>query len=142
WPLVRQKWQLEQAYGTQPIPAMANACAQVLAGHAAEVAIQRRFQSDMRAIWFMQARFQRVSIRAIWCMIEQPRFRAAVDFLQLRASTRDFDSVQAQWWMDLANGNHDTRAEMIAQRAPARKSSRRRRPRRRGRGRAAKKTNQ
>src|SRR5690625_1428297 len=142
WPLVRQQWQLEQENGTPPIPAMANACAHVLDQHAAEIAIQRRFQSDMREIWFMQARFHRVSNRAIWRMVEQPRFRAAVDFLQLRAATRDFDSVQAQWWMDLANSNHDTRAEMIAQRAPARKSSRRRRPRRRGRARTAKKTEQ
>src|SRR5699024_8087845 len=140
--LVRQLWQLEQKDGTLPIPAMANACDHVLDQHAAEIAMQRRFPSDMREIWFMQARFRRVSDRAIWRMVEQPRFRAAVDFLQLRAATRDFDSVQAQWWMDLANSNHDTRAEMIAQRAPARKSSRRRRPRRRGRARTAKKTEQ
>src|SRR5690625_533503 len=118
---------------------MANACAHVLDQHAAEIAIQRRFQSDMREIWFMQARFHRVSNRAIWRMVEQPRFRAAVDFLQLRAATREFDSVQAQWWMDLANGNYDTRAEMIAQRAPARKTARRRR--RRGRRRNTPKSN-
>ncbi|HLS17564.1 MAG TPA: polynucleotide adenylyltransferase PcnB [Paenalcaligenes sp.] len=139
WPLVRQLWQTEQDNGVPPIPAMANACARVLDEYATEIAIQRRFQSDMREIWFMQARFHRVSNRAIWRMVEQPRFRAAVDFLQLRAATREFDSVQAQWWMDLANGNYDTRAEMIAQRAPARKTARRRR--RRGRRRNTPKSN-
>ncbi len=136
WPFVRTQWHKEQSAGTPPIPAMANACAQVLDTHAAEMAIQRRFQSDMREIWFMQARFHRVNNRAIWRMIEQPRFRAAVDFLQLRAAARECDSVEAQWWMDLADSNHEARAELIAQRAPARKSARRR-PRRR-RGRAAK----
>ena len=43
----------------------------------------------------------------------QPRFRAACDFLQLRAASGEFDSVLAQWWMDLANGNDATRADMI-----------------------------
>src|SRR3546814_4143967 len=67
----------------------------------------------MREIWFMQARFERVNAKAIWRMIEQPRFRAAVDFLQLRAEAREVDSVQAQWWMDVANADHATRGEMI-----------------------------
>jgi poly(A) polymerase len=46
-------------------------------------------------------------------MIEQPRFRAACDFLQLRAAAGEFDSVLAQWWMDLANADDVTRSEMI-----------------------------
>src|SRR5690606_18335368 len=44
-----------------------------------KLAIQRRFQAEMREIWFMQARFERVNAKAIWRMLEQPRFRAAVD---------------------------------------------------------------
>jgi poly(A) polymerase len=73
-------------------------------------------------------------------MLEQPRFRAACDFLQLRAAAGEFDSVLAQWWMDLANGDDATRAQMIdeASRAPRAKGEdvppRRRRSRRRGSG--------
>src|SRR3546814_10111799 len=52
-----------------------------------KLAIQRRFQADMREIWFMQARFERANAKSIWRMAEQPRFRAAVDFLQLRAES-------------------------------------------------------
>jgi len=78
-----------------------------------KLAIQRRYQSDMREIWLMQARFERASVRTIWRIIEQPRFRAAVDFLQLRAEAREVDSVLAQWWMDLANSGTETRGEMI-----------------------------
>src|SRR5690606_11489669 len=85
----------------------------VVAEQTRKLAIQRRFQADMREIWFMQARFECVNAKAIWRMIEQPRFRAAVDFLQLRAEAREVDSVQAQWWMDLANADHATRGEMI-----------------------------
>src|SRR3546814_2159861 len=56
-----------------------------------KLAIQRRFQADMREIWFMQARFERANAKSIWRMAEQPRFRAAVDFLQLRAEAREVD---------------------------------------------------
>jgi poly(A) polymerase len=81
--------------------------------------IQKRFQSDMREIWFMQPRFERIANRAIWRMTEQPRFRAAVDFLQLRAEAKEVDSVQAQWWMDLADAGDEERSTMIAVRKPA-----------------------
>ena len=46
-------------------------------------------------------------------MMEQPRFRASVDFLQLRAEAREVDSVLAQWWMDLSDSNEDRRSQMI-----------------------------
>src|SRR3546814_2755706 len=78
-----------------------------------KLAIQRRYQSDMRDIWFMQPRFERATAKTIWRMLDQPRFRASVDFLQLRAEAREVDSVRAQWWMDLANADDATRAEMI-----------------------------
>jgi poly(A) polymerase len=78
-----------------------------------KLAIQKRFASDMREIWFMQPRFERRQPSAIWRMFEQPRFRAAVDFLQLRAAAHEFDSVLAQWWMDLANADDTARATML-----------------------------
>jgi len=92
----------------------------------------------MREIWFMQPRFERRMGKTIYRMIEQPRFRAACDFLQLRAAAGEFDSVLAQWWMDLANGNDATRADMIEELARLPRDSaessgprkRRRRPRR------------
>lgn len=138
WPLVRQQWEERQSSGVPIIPAMNDAASTIIDNYSPQMFIQRRFQADMREIWFMQARFERIRNRAIWRLIEQPRFRAAVDFLQLRAANREFDSVEAQWWMDLANANHKTRAEMIGERAPVQKNPRRCR-RRRPRKRAAKK---
>jgi poly(A) polymerase len=89
----------------------------------------------MREIWFMQPRFERRVARSIHRMFEQPRFRAAVDFLQLRAACHEFDSVLAQWWMDLADAPAELRSEMLHDLASQPRSSpdaaRRRRPRRR-----------
>src|SRR5690606_34387951 len=108
-----KRWQALCTDGEHPAQALIQAADSVVEEQTRKLAIQRRFQADMREIWFMQARFERINAKAIWRMLEQPRFRAAVDFLQLRAEAREFDSVQAQWWMDLANADHATRGEMI-----------------------------
>src|SRR5690606_18660009 len=99
--------------GGHPTQSLLEAADSVLDEQSRKMAIQRRFLADIREIWFMQARFDRVSPKAIWRMLEQPRFRAAVDFLQLRAEAREVDSVMAQWWMDLANADPDDRVPMI-----------------------------
>lgn len=113
WTLVNKRWQALAASGEPRIQALMQAADSVVDEQTKKLAIQRRFQADMREIWFMQPRFERATVKTIWRMLEQPRFRAAVDFLQLRAATREVDSVQAQWWMDLANANDEERAVMI-----------------------------
>jgi poly(A) polymerase len=113
WKLVNKRWQAICASGEHPAQALIMAGDSVVEEQTRKLAIQRRFQADMREIWFMQARFERPNVKTIWRMLEQPRFRAAVDFLQLRAEAHEVDSVQAQWWMDLADADDSTRAEMI-----------------------------
>jgi poly(A) polymerase len=135
WKLVNKRWQAIWAAGEHPAHALIQAADSVVEEQTRKLAIQRRFQADMREIWFMQARFERVAPKAIWRMLEQPRFRAAVDFLQLRAEAREVDSVQAQWWMDLADADDAVRAEMIEARqeqaqtkSPGKRRRRKRRP--------------
>ena len=113
WRQVELRWQQLQKQGEVGIPALMQAADSVLDEQTEKLAIQKRFSADMREIWFMQPRFDRRLPKSIWRMIEQPRFRAAVDFLQLRAAAGDFDSVLAQWWMDLANADDSGKADMI-----------------------------
>ena len=113
WHQVELRWQQLQKQGEIGIPALMQAADSVLDEQTEKLAIQKRFSADMREIWFMQPRFDRRLPKSIWRMIEQPRFRAAVDFLQLRAAAGDFDSVLAQWWMDLANAEDSGKADMI-----------------------------
>jgi len=137
WRLVAVRWQHLRDSGEHAIPALVLAADSVLDEQTGKLAIARRFTADMREIWFMQPRFERRVPRTIWRMVEQPRFRAACDFLQLRAAAHEFDSVLAQWWMDLADASDSERAEMIEALgrapnaenadAPAKKRRRRRR---------------
>ena len=113
WHQVELRWQQLLKQGETGIPALMQAADSVLDEQTEKLAIQKRFSADMREIWFMQPRFDRRLPKSIWRMIEQPRFRAAVDFLQLRAAAGDFDSVLAQWWMDLANADDSGKADMI-----------------------------
>lgn len=113
WQLVNKRWVDITAQGEHPIQALVMAADNVIDEQTRTLAIQRRFQADMREIWFMQPRFERASPRAIWRMLDHQRFRAAVDFLQLRAEAREVDSVQAQWWMDLADADANERTRMI-----------------------------
>jgi len=113
WPQVQARWQQLCSQGEHLTPALSQAADSVLDEQTGRLAIQRRFTADMREIWFMQPRFERRAARTLWRMIEQPRFRAACDFLQLRAAAGEFDSVLAQWWMDLANASDSERADMV-----------------------------
>ncbi len=141
WKLVYQRWQALVQGGGHPSQTLLEAADSVLDEQSRKMAIQRRFIADIRDIWFMQARFERVNAKAIWRMLEQPRFRAAVDFLQLRAEAREVDSVMAQWWMDLANAEPDERVPMLdnfqasqRDRPATAVRKRRRRPRRKAPG--------
>ncbi len=113
WRLVDINWKKNLERKEHPIPALSQAADLVIDTHISKMAIQRRHTADMREIWFMQPRFERRIPKQIWRMTEQPRFRAACDFLQLRAACNEFDSVLAQWWMDLADANPGDRAQMI-----------------------------
>ena len=126
------------AKGEQGMQALMAAADSVLDEQTETLAIQKRFSADMREIWFMQPRFERRLPKSIWRMIEQPRFRAAVDFLQLRAAAGEFDSVLALWWMDRATAEDAERATMIddlaRQPREGTAGAARARPRRRRRG--------
>ncbi len=113
WQEVDLQWKKLIKQGETGIPALMQAADAVLEKQTKTLAIQKRFSSDMREIWFMQPRFDKRLPKSIWRMLEQPRFRASVDFLQLRAAAGQFDSVLAQWWMDLANADDDARATML-----------------------------
>lgn len=113
WKQVASRWHELETRGEHRIPALVQAADSVLEEQTGKLAIQRRFTADMRDIWFMQPRLVRRPGRAVWRLVEQPRFRAACDFLQLRAAAGEIDSVDAQWWMDLANADDSLRAEMI-----------------------------
>jgi poly(A) polymerase len=131
WPQVNSDWVALQAEGLPAIAALDQAADAVLSAQAERLAIQRRISVDMREIWSLQPRLARRTPRYVHSALEHPRFRAAFDFLLLRAQTGDADPELASWWESFQEADDAARAELIerAGRAspdPAKRKRRRR----------------
>ncbi len=87
---------------TQAIHAAAN---EVLAHQVNRIAIPRRIITPMREVWALQPRFHKqMGVRCLR-FLEHPRFRAAYDFMLLRAEHGDVDKKIADWWTHIQTLN-------------------------------------
>lgn len=135
WHQVLERWNQRKARGEYPVPALYAAMDSVLEDQTEKLAIQRRFVADMREIWAMQPRFERRT-KAAYRMLAQPRFRAAYDFLQLRAEAGELEAALADWWRRFVEGDEEERHALVAaaEKREASGPKKRRRRRRRGEG--------
>ena len=122
WPQVRVRWDALIANGEYAIPALMQAIDSVLDEQSERLAIQRRYQADMRELWSMQPRFDRRSGQMPYKLLEHLRFRAAYDFLLLRCQSGEAPEHIGIWWTEFSEGDADTRADLIEQAAAAAKS--------------------
>ena len=136
----------EQSAGPAPdLAQLMRACDTVLRAQQSRVSIPRRFAVPMRELLMLQPRFSRRSGVKSLSILQHPRFRAAYDFLLLRAQAGVADPELAQWWTDVQLLPHDERVALVhsrpadaagaatsAQEGAAAAPGRRRRRRRRG----------
>ena len=113
WQQVEVRWKQLRAQGEHTIPALSQAADSVLDEQTESWPSSAASRRTCAKSGSCSRASERRMGKTIYRMIEQPRFRAACDFLQLRAAAGEFDSVLAQWWMDLANADDDLRGEMI-----------------------------
>ncbi len=111
------------------IPALFLAMDDVLDVQAEKLAITRRVAGDIKDIWALQPRFDQRSGKRPHALLEQPRLRAAYDFLLLRAESGEIEAELAQWWTDFMNGDSDQRAALLLPPQPGEAKKRRRRKR-------------
>ena len=130
WHEVLANWSARKEQGEHSQPALFEAMDEVLASQAEKLAITRRIAGDITEIWALQPRFEKRAGKAPFRMIEQPRFRAAYDFLRLRAESGELDIELPDWWDAFANANTDDREAMLVAEKRG-DGARKRRPRRR-----------
>ena len=87
----------------------------------------------MRDIIMMQPRFERRTGRRALRFLEQRNFRAAYDFLLLRAAAGEADPEVAEWWTRLQAMSPERREAEVGAAGGDSGSKTRRRPRRRRR---------
>ena len=131
WEPVRQQKRELMAQGMNNYDAMFRATEHVLREQLRHVSIPKRFSVPMREIWSMQDRLERRAGMQAFRLLENKRFRAAYDFLLLRAEIGEADRALADWWTNFQPAGEDERRAMVAQVAPAAGTTKRRRRRRR-----------
>jgi len=97
------------------------------------ISIPKRFTGPMREMLALQPRFEAMRGRRAMNLLEHRRFRAAYDFLMLRAEAGDADPKMAKFWTDVQLQGPDERQRTFEISGQARKGGKKRRPRRRRR---------
>lgn len=105
WPSVHARARdLMQRQGHHENVAIGQASEEVLAKAIQMIAIPKRFSVPMREIWQLQSRFDiRTSARAKR-LLTHPRFRAAYDFMLMRAAAGEVTKEVADWWTQVQVG--------------------------------------
>jgi len=86
--------------GAPPAVAIAEAVDEVVGEQNRRIGIPKRFSMPMRELLALQPRFHRREGRRVLGFLAHPRFRAAYDFLLLRAHAGGEDPAIARWWTE------------------------------------------
>ena len=121
------KWERIKQDGERAIPALFIAMDEVLDTQAEKLAITRRIAGDIKDIWAIQPRFEARAGRKPYALLEQPRFKAGLDFLLLRAASGEVPKELADWWERFLFAEGDERATMLLPETGDKKKRRRRR---------------
>ena len=87
--------------GVHPGVAIAEAVDEVVSQQNRRIGIPKRFSIPMRELLALQPRFHRREGRRALGFLAHPRFRAAYDFLVLRAEAGGEDPAIARWWTEI-----------------------------------------
>ena len=118
------------ANGLHEMEAYGLAADAVISRQIASTALPRRFTQMSREIWQLQSRFDKRQGKRAERLTQHPQFRAAYDFLLLRAASGENVGELAEWWTKFQEGK-PVAAPTADEPAPRRRR-RRRRGRRRG----------
>jgi poly(A) polymerase len=124
----------ELSTAMKPAEARLHAAGDCLAEQQQIIAIPRRFTQFIRDVWHLQDRLEARLPRSIDRLAGHARFRAAYDFLLLRAEQDPELAEAAEWWTRYQDVDGAGRQAMVDERrgsVPSGKKRRRRRNRRR-----------
>lgn len=126
WEPVRRSAEKMIAAGWHPHEAMQEASTEVLHRQIKRVSIPKRFSLQMRDIWCLQHRFEQIQGKRPHRLLSHPRFRAAYDFMLLRAESGEADQELAKWWTEFQEANGEERNKLVKAKKPKRRRRKRR----------------
>ena len=131
WPVLGREASILRADGESDAQAIESAGAHAIARQAGRMSIPRRCSIVTREIWEMQPRLLTRRGRRALGLTTRLRFRAAYDFLLLRAQAGEPVEKECDWWTRLLDSEGEERAALLD--PPPAQARRRRRRRRRER---------
>lgn len=127
WEPVRRLTNALVASGDAPAVAVQQAGAEVIERQISQTSIPRRFSLPMREIWQLQHRLDQRGGKRAKRLMTHPRFRAAYDFLLLRAEAGEADPELAEWWTTIQEAQPELQNRMLSTLATQPRRGRRRR---------------
>lgn len=112
WDELNARWQDAQTRES-PIAAMNSAMIQLRGELERGWGVPQRFSATMREIWQLQPLFAYRRGQRAFRLLSQARFRAAYDFLCLRARIEPDLSELAQWWTKFQSAGSAEREQMV-----------------------------
>jgi poly(A) polymerase len=123
WPAYCRELAVMQKAGTDPLVAQQRAADRVTLHQAQRIALPRRFSLPMQEIWLLQPRFNQRVRKRVFRLLAHPRFRAAFDFLELRAGAAPELADDLAFWREAQSQAPEQLAERLDAKAPRREPS-------------------
>jgi poly(A) polymerase len=115
WADVRDGWARRVEQRQHSHPALMDAIDDVFHARIGDVSGGGKLASDMREIWVMQPRFEKRVGSTPFGLVDQARFRAAFDFMRLRADVGEVEEVLADWWQEFSMADDNLRQDLVDQ---------------------------
>lgn len=129
YPLQDLIYHLQQIKQSSHFTVMESAIEKVLHNQNKQIAIPKRFTQVAREIWLLQLRLLKPHTKNVTTLLENPRFRAAYDFLLLRAEAGEPVREMADWWTQYLQAETAQRTELLKKLTPPPKRRKRKRRR-------------
>lgn len=113
WEPLRRAVAVREAAGEGELQALQEAATEVVDTQLKRTSLPKRFALPMREIWGMQPRLKRITGLRPVKLLEHPRFRAAYDFLLLRAEAGEDLKELCEWWTEFQTLDENERLHRL-----------------------------
>jgi len=112
WEAVQELAKEKMRQGEEESFAYQHAASNVLSVQIKSISIPKRVTQSMREVWLLQLRFEKRVGGKPYRLLGHPRFRAAYDFLLLRAETGGAEMELAEWWTKFQDASDTEQKKM------------------------------
>ena len=124
WKKVKDGTSMYRELGNPALQSVHLAASDAFAEQVKTISVPRRFSNMTREIWVMQGRFQFKNHRRVLGFLENRRFRAAYDFMCLRARAGELPETECEWWTLIQEVDEQEKLAMCQAATPHKKGNR------------------